>query len=62
MSKFWVKKNIAKAKTISTAIYTSAEAYEIFKEKIFASFWHFIGDKDRVIEQRSCYRSEDQTY
>ena len=55
MSKFSVKKNIAKAKTISTDIYTSAEAYELFKEKIFASSWQFIGDTDLVKEKGSCH-------
>ena len=52
MAKFSVKKNIAKAKTISTDIYTSAEAYEVFKEKIFASSWQFIGDTDLVKEKK----------
>ena len=55
MSKFSVKKNIAKAKTISTEIYTSAEAYEAFKEKIFACSWQFIGDTDLVKEKGSCH-------
>jgi choline monooxygenase len=55
MSKFSVKKSIAKAKTISTEIYTSTEAYEIFKEKIFASSWQFIGDTDLVKEKGSCH-------
>jgi len=55
MSKFSVKKNIAKAKTISTDVYTSAEAFEIFKEKIFASSWQFIGDTDLVKEKGSCH-------
>ena len=55
MAKFSVKKNIAKAKTISTDIYTSAEAYEVFKEKIFASSWQFIGDTDLVKEKSSCH-------
>ena len=55
MARFSVKKNIAKAKTISTDIYTSAEAYEVFKEKIFASSWQFIGDTDRVKEKGTCH-------
>ena len=55
MSKFSVKKNIAKAKTISASIYTSDEAYEKFKEQIFACSWQFIGDSDRVKENRSCH-------
>ena len=55
MSRFSVKKNIAKAKTISTDVYRSPEAFEIFKEKIFASSWQFAGDTDRVKEKGSCY-------
>src|SRR5262245_57568808 len=55
MRKFSVKKDIAKAKTISTEIYTSAEAYELFKEKIFYSSWQFIGDTDLVKEMGSCH-------
>jgi len=55
MSKFFVKKNIAKAKTISTGVYTSVEAYENFKEKIFAPSWQFVGDTDRINEKGSCY-------
>ena len=51
MSKFSVKKNIAKAKTISTDVYVSEDAYEVFKEKIFASSWQFIGDTDRITEK-----------
>jgi len=54
MSIFFVNKNIAKAKTISTDVYTSVEAFESFKEKIFASSWQFIGDTDSVNEKGSC--------
>lgn len=55
MSKYFVKKNIAKAKTIPTDVYTSVEAYENFKEKIFASSWQFTGDTDRLNEKGSCH-------
>lgn len=55
MSRFSVKKNIAKAKTISTDVYRSGKAFEIFKEKIFASSWQFVGDTDRVKEKGNCY-------
>lgn len=55
MSKFSVKKNIAKAKTISTDIYTSPEAYERFKEQIFVCSWQFFGDTDLVKEKGSCH-------
>jgi hypothetical protein len=33
MAKFFVKKNIAKAKTISTAVYTSTDAMKLSKKK-----------------------------
>jgi choline monooxygenase len=55
MSKFSVKKNIAKASTISTEVYYSPEAFELFREKIFAASWQFAGDTDRVIEKGSCH-------
>lgn len=55
MSTFFVKSDIAKAKTISTDVYTSVEAFESFKEKIFASSWQFIGDTDRINEKGSCH-------
>ena len=55
MAKFSVRKNIARAKTISTEVYTSTEAYKIFKEKIFACSWQFIGDTDLVKEKGSCH-------
>src|SRR5687768_14800806 len=55
MSRFSVKKNISRAKTISTEVYRSPEAFELLKEKIFASSWQFVGDTDRVKEKGSCY-------
>lgn len=48
MPDFYVDQNIAKAKTIDTAIYTSAEVFEQCKEKIFAATWQFIGSEDLV--------------
>ncbi len=48
MLPLFVDPNIAKAKTISTEIYTSALLFEIAKEKIFAPSWHFIGTSDMV--------------
>jgi len=50
MPHFHVDPNIAKAKTINTAIYTSAEAFEVCKEKIFGDTWQFIGSEDLVKE------------
>jgi choline monooxygenase len=55
MAKYFVNKNIAKAKTIPTDVYTSLEAYNNFKEKIFAASWQFIGDTDRLNEKGSCH-------
>ncbi len=55
MPKFSIKKNIARAKTISTDIYISEEAFEEFKEKIFACSWQFIGDTDLVKEPGQCH-------
>lgn len=54
MTRFSVKKNIARAKTISTDVYTSQDAFEICKEKIFASSWQFIGDSDKIKENGFC--------
>ena len=50
MHSFFVDPDIAKAFTISTDVYTSAEIFEAAKEKIFAPSWQFIGDKDEVKE------------
>lgn len=55
MSNFSVKKDISKAKTIPSEVYTSPEVFEHFKESIFASSWQFIGDADKVIEKGSCH-------
>ncbi len=55
MSRFPVDPDIAKAKTISTEVYTSAAILEEAKEKIFAPSWQYIGDVDRVSEVGSVY-------
>ena len=55
MFTFSVNKNIAKAKIISTDVYKSVEAYEFFKEKIFAPSWQFIGSTDTVKNKGYCY-------
>jgi choline monooxygenase len=55
MSTFYINPDIAKAKTLDTSFYTSAEYYEQAKEKIFAQSWQFIGDEDRVQEPGSAY-------
>ncbi len=48
MAPLYVDANIAKAKTLSTGFYTSAEYFELAKEKIFAPSWQFIGSKEMV--------------
>ncbi|MBK6998386.1 MAG: aromatic ring-hydroxylating dioxygenase subunit alpha [Lewinellaceae bacterium] len=55
MSRFHIDPNIARARTISTEVYTSAAIYEEAKEKIFASSWQFVGDTDRVGEPGSVW-------
>src|SRR5258706_2200826 len=55
MITFFIDKNIAKAKTISTVFYTYAVFFEKSKEKIFANTWQFIGDINLVKEQSNCY-------
>ncbi len=55
MIDFTVHANIAKAKTIHTDFYTSAEVFELCKEKIFAPSWQFIGSTELVNERESVY-------
>ena len=55
MSRFFIHPDIAKAKTIDAANYTSDAYYEESKEKIFAQSWQLVGDADVVIETGSDY-------
>lgn len=55
MSRFYVDPNIAKAKTISTEVYTSAAVLEEAKEKIFAPSWQYVGDTAKVPETGSIH-------
>jgi len=55
MNRYFVDPRIEKAKTIDTAVYTSAGVFEAAKEKIFASSWQFIGDTDKIKNRGSCY-------
>src|SRR4051795_2222628 len=48
MTRLYIDPNIAKATTLSTEFYTTAEYFEAAKEKIFASSWQFIGSKELV--------------
>ncbi len=55
MPHFFVHPEIAKASTISTAVYTSPEVFERAKEKIFAKSWQFVGHAGRVAEPGSVW-------
>lgn len=55
MPDFFVDPNIARAQTIDSSFYTSAEVFEACKENIFAPTWHFIGDEDLVKEKGDVY-------
>ena len=55
MSGFSIDNNIARAKTLDTDYYTSANHFEASKEKIFAQSWQYIGDSDLVEENGSAY-------
>lgn len=55
MKKFFIDKDISKAKTISTEVYKSADVYKLFIEKIFANSWQFIGDSDLLNNQNNCH-------
>jgi choline monooxygenase len=46
---------LQKQKQFLQIFITSAEAFETFKEKIFASSWQFIGDTDLVKEKGGCH-------
>lgn len=46
--KFSIDSNIKKATTLSTDFYTSSEAWELAKEKIFSRTWQFSGDKELI--------------
>ncbi len=50
MSRFSIDPNIARARTISTEVYTSEAIFEEAKEKIFAPSWQFVGDTGHVAE------------
>jgi len=53
MPRFFVDKNIAKAKTIDTEVYLSEECFVEAREKIFSPSWQFIGDESIVKEAGS---------
>jgi choline monooxygenase len=48
MKHFSVHEDIRKASTIDAEFYTSAECFEVSKEKIFSKSWQFIGDTDEI--------------
>jgi choline monooxygenase len=55
MSDYFVDPDIAKAKTINADFYTSPEAFEQCKEKVFAPSWQFIGHENLVKENGDVY-------
>jgi choline monooxygenase len=55
MPDFFVDPNIAKAKTLHTSFYTSAEVFGACREKIFAPSWQFIGHEGLVKENGDVY-------
>lgn len=55
MSRLSVDPNIAKAKTIDTAVYLGRAYFELAKEKIFAHSWQYLGHSDMVKEPGSAY-------
>src|SRR5687767_9894161 len=48
MDRFFVEKDIAKARTIHKDFYTDAAIFERSREKIFARSWHFAGDAGMI--------------
>ncbi|HET9823864.1 MAG TPA: aromatic ring-hydroxylating dioxygenase subunit alpha [Chitinophagaceae bacterium] len=55
MTRFFVDPDIAKAQTIDTSVYTSADMFNEMKSTIFSHGWHFIGDTGFVRENGSCH-------
>jgi choline monooxygenase len=55
MSFFFVEKNIAKAKTLTTEFYTNLKNFEEAREKIFFNSWQFVADTSVIQEPGSCY-------
>jgi choline monooxygenase len=55
MPEYFVNPDIAKAKTIDADFYTSPEAFEQCREKIFAPSWQFIGSEELVKDAGSVY-------
>ena len=54
MATFFVDPDISQATTISADVYSSAEVFELLKEKIFTNSWQFIGSNELVSENGSC--------
>jgi choline monooxygenase len=55
MDFFHVDPDIARAKTIHADYYTSAQSFELSKEKIFAPSWQLVGNTDMIKENGSTY-------
>jgi choline monooxygenase len=55
MARFFIDKDISKAKTIHTDFYNSKKYFKFTKDQIFIPSWQFIGDVDKVKETGSAY-------
>jgi choline monooxygenase len=55
MPRFFVDPDIAKAKTLDSDFYTSAEVFEQCREKIFATSWQFLGNDELVKDNSEVY-------
>jgi choline monooxygenase len=55
IKKFSIDEDIRKAFTLATAFYTEPAIFELSKEKIFASTWQYVADRDVVAEKGNVY-------
>ncbi|HEY8928305.1 MAG TPA: aromatic ring-hydroxylating dioxygenase subunit alpha [Mucilaginibacter sp.] len=55
MAGYFVDADISKAQTLNTDFYTSREAFEQCREKIFAASWQFIGNTELIKENGDAY-------
>ena len=53
MAIFFVDRDIAKARTLDKAFYTSAPHYEAAKDRLFAPSWQYVGHVDQLVESGS---------
>lgn len=50
-NKLYIETDIRKAKTLHTDFYTDIDHYEASKEKIFASSWQFVSNRENIDKQ-----------